>query len=257
MHDVVGSPCSYGSDQLNRIRSCVILRPSSADMSIRVTRPQRRWNFVVNGPSRCVVKPNSPHASARRHATPATERMARDVADMLRAADAAALPKNRTRGASHRNYTCRFANLDCERVPFAKTVAPSRRATHEPRPAVCGLDHRSRLAAATRRAAGVRFLRRRGYREAFNRPSNGSLTQPRRGPVGPRQSGAPLAATNVKTAGCVCKRRDAVRLGRKEGLQPRASERPAVGCSEKLAGVVRIDADSRQGLTNSRPFRSW
>jgi hypothetical protein len=51
-----------------------------------------------------------------------------------------------------------------------------------------------------------------------------------------RQSGAPLAATNVETAGCVCKRRDAVHLGRKEGLQPRASERPAVGCSEKLAG---------------------
>jgi len=54
-----------------------------------------------------------------------------------------------------------------------------------------------------------------------------------------RQSGAPLAATNVKTAGSVCKRRDAVRPGRKEGLQPRASERPAVGCSEKLAGGLR------------------
>jgi hypothetical protein len=64
---------------------------------------------------------------------------------------------------------------------------------------------------------------------------NGSLTQPRRGPVCHRQSGAPLAATNVKTAGSVCKRRDAAHLGRKEGLQPRANERPAVGCSEKLA----------------------
>ncbi len=52
-----------------------------------------------------------------------------------------------------------------------------------------------------------------------------------------RQSGAPLAATNVTTAGSVCKRRDAVRLGRKEGLQPRASERPAVGCSEKLGAA--------------------
>ncbi len=52
-----------------------------------------------------------------------------------------------------------------------------------------------------------------------------------------RQSGAPLAATNVKTAGCVCERRDAVRLGRKTGLQPRANERPAVGCSEKLGGT--------------------
>ena len=55
-------------------------------------------------------------------------------------------------------------------------------------------------------------------------------------PVSQRQSGAPLAASNVKTAGSVCKRRDAARLGRKKGLQPRASERPAVGCSEKLAG---------------------
>ena len=65
-------------------------------------------------------------------------------------------------------------------------------------------------------------------------PANGSLTQPRRGPVCQRQSGAPLAATNVKMAGSVYKRRDAVRLGRKKGLQPRANERPAVGCSEKL-----------------------
>ena len=32
-----------------------------------------------------------------------------------------------------------------------------------------------------------------------------------------RQSGGPLAATNVKTAGSVRKRRDAVRLGRKKG----------------------------------------
>ncbi len=54
-----------------------------------------------------------------------------------------------------------------------------------------------------------------------------------------RQSGAPLAATNVKTAGSVCKRRDAARLARKKGLQPRASERPAVGCSEKLASAAR------------------
>ncbi len=59
-----------------------------------------------------------------------------------------------------------------------------------------------------------------------------------------RQSGAPLAATNVKTAGCACKRRDALRLGRKEGLQPRANERPAVGCSEKLGGVPRRAARS-------------
>jgi len=55
--------------------------------------------------------------------------------------------------------------------------------------------------------------------------------------VGGRQSGGPLAATNVKKAGCVCKRHDAVHLGRKEGLQPRASERPAVSCSQKLASL--------------------
>ena len=72
-------------------------------------------------------------------------------------------------------------------------------------------------------------------------------------PVTQRQSGAPLAATNVKTAGSVCKRRDAMRLGRKEGLQPRASERPAVGCSEKL-GRERLDEwpydGSRPGKTD-------
>ncbi len=54
-----------------------------------------------------------------------------------------------------------------------------------------------------------------------------------------RQSGAPLAATNVRTAGGVCKRRDAERLGGKEGLQARATERPAVGCSEKLGAARR------------------
>ena len=50
-------------------------------------------------------------------------------------------------------------------------------------------------------------------------------------------SGRPLAATNVKTAGSVCKRHDAVHLGREKGLQPRASERPAVACSAELARV--------------------
>jgi hypothetical protein len=49
--------------------------------------------------------------------------------------------------------------------------------------------------------------------------------------VGGRQSGRPLAATNVQTAGSVCKRHDAVHLGRKKGLQPRANKRPAVACS--------------------------
>jgi hypothetical protein len=80
-----------------------------------------------------------------------------------------------------------------------------------------------------------RVLRVCLHEERTSRAPNGSLTQPRRGPGRLRQSGAPLAATNVKTAGSVCKRRDAVRLGRKQGLQPRANERPAAGCSEKLA----------------------
>jgi hypothetical protein len=40
-------------------------------------------------------------------------------------------------------------------------------------------------------------------------------------------SGTTLAATNDLSAGSVCKRRDAVRLGTKKGLQPRADERPA------------------------------
>ena len=56
--------------------------------------------------------------------------------------------------------------------------------------------------------------------------------------MGGRPSGRPLAATNVETAGSVCKRHDAVYLGRKEGLQPRASERPAVACSAELARVA-------------------
>ena len=81
------------------------------------------------------------------------------------------------------------------------------------------------------------FLQSTSARTDYLRPANGSLTQPRRGSVRHRQSGAPLAATNVKTAGSVCQRRDAVRVGRKKGLQPRANERPAVGCSEKLAGT--------------------
>ena len=48
------------------------------------------------------------------------------------------------------------------------------------------------------------------------------------------QSGAALAATNDLSAGSVCKRRDAVTLGRKKGLQPRANERRADSFSFKL-----------------------
>jgi len=60
-------------------------------------------------------------------------------------------------------------------------------------------------------------------------------------PDAERQSGAPLAATNVKTAGSACKRRDGVRLERTEGRQPRANERPAVGCCEKLGSAPNED----------------
>ena len=63
--------------------------------------------------------------------------------------------------------------------------------------------------------------------------------------MGGRQSGRPLAATNVQTAGSVCKRDDAVRLVRKEGLQPRASERPAVACSAELGGSCAFSASLR------------
>ncbi len=60
-----------------------------------------------------------------------------------------------------------------------------------------------------------------------------------------RQSGATLAATNDLSAGSVCKRRDAVTLGRKKGLQPRANERPADSFSFKLGGpATRLDYDN-------------
>jgi hypothetical protein len=67
-------------------------------------------------------------------------------------------------------------------------------------------------------------------------PANDSEAKLRRGPVCLRQSGATLAATNDLSAGSVCKRRDAVRIGRKKGLQPRANERPADSFSFKLGG---------------------
>ena len=72
--------------------------------------------------------------------------------------------------------------------------------------------------------------------------------------MGGRLSGRPLAATNVKTPGSVCKRRDAVHLGRKKGLQPRASERPAVACSAELGGQPR---ETTELLLNLKRFRDW
>ena len=67
------------------------------------------------------------------------------------------------------------------------------------------------IRSLTRLAPLTRGTAERSYREAVT--FNGSLTQLRRGPVCQRQSGAPLAATNVKTAGSGCKRRDAEALG--------------------------------------------
>ena len=49
-------------------------------------------------------------------------------------------------------------------------------------------------------------------------------------------SGTPLAATRVKSAGAICKRRDAVRLARKEALQRRARHGPAIRCWQQLGG---------------------
>jgi hypothetical protein len=40
----------------------------------------------------------------------------------------------------------------------------------------------------------------------------------------PLLSGAPLAATHEFSAGAICKRRDAVRLALREGLQPRVGD---------------------------------
>jgi hypothetical protein len=62
--------------------------------------------------------------------------------------------------------------------------------------------------------------------DVSSRPANGSEAKLRRGPACVRQRGATLAATNDLSAGSVCKRRDAVTLGRKKGLQPRAKNGP-------------------------------
>ena len=51
-------------------------------------------------------------------------------------------------------------------------------------------------------------------------------------------SGTPLAATNEKSAGAICKRRVAVRLGRQEALQRRERCGPAVHCCQQLGGAM-------------------
>ncbi len=97
-----------------------------------------------------------------------------------------------------------------------QALAPSRDAPTSTASALQEGTHRSFVRCGgfehlpgERRSRIAEWLRRWHLR---NQP-NGSLTQLRRGPVWQRQSGAPLAATNVKTAGSVCKRRDAEALG--------------------------------------------
>ena len=71
------------------------------------------------------------------------------------------------------------------------------------------------------------------------------------------KSGTPVAATNDQSAGAICKRRDAVHLGRKEGLQPR--ERQTARCQlltkvrppSSLSLVRRLNAQ----LAFPREFR--
>ena len=78
----------------------------------------------------------------------------------------------------------------------------------------------------------------------FRRP-NGFLTQLRRGPVCHRRRDAAFAATNEISAGSVCKRRDAMSLGRLPSrLGRRANERPAVNCCEEL-GRARFSGRRR------------
>jgi len=47
----------------------------------------------------------------------------------------------------------------------------------------------------------------------------------------------PVAATNDHSAEEICKRHDAVRLGRKKGLQPRSGKRAADSCWQQLGGA--------------------
>jgi hypothetical protein len=67
------------------------------------------------------------------------------------------------------------------------------------------------------------------------RRANGSEAKLRRGRGCRTRQRRDACRTNDLSAGSVCKRRDAVRLGRKKGLQPRANERPAGSFSFKLA----------------------
>jgi hypothetical protein len=43
----------------------------------------------------------------------------------------------------------------------------------------------------------------------------------------------------MPSAGAICSRRDAVKLAKNEGLQPRASEQPLVGCYAELGRSLR------------------
>jgi hypothetical protein len=54
-----------------------------------------------------------------------------------------------------------------------------------------------------------------------------------------------LPRPTVPPEGAICSRRDAVRPAKNEGLQPRASERPLVGCYAELDGDVALCRSSR------------
>jgi hypothetical protein len=66
--------------------------------------------------------------------------------------------------------------------------------------------------------------------------------------VNPKPERRAACRNQRASAGSVCKRRDAVTLGRNEELQLRASERPATSCSEELGSRSR---GAEYGIPNS------
>ena len=72
------------------------------------------------------------------------------------------------------------------------------------------------------------------------RLSNVSRVQPRAAITCRSRSGTVTAATNDKSAGANCSRRDAVQIANNEALQRRASARPLAGCYAEL-GRVQTD----------------
>ncbi len=149
----------------------------------------------------------------------------------------------------------RYYVIPVPRASFAGIDAAVRRLASPGVPRVARADPAgpaARFAASSIPAAYSLISRRRSpaLRRLSSRRANGSEAKLRRGPVGGRLSGTTLAATNDLSAGSVCKRRDAVTLGRKKGLQPRASERPAGSFSFKLGRAVHL-------LTLKPRLRIW